>query len=166
MNDSAVGQYYDAQPVLRGQSITITLALGRASPSGLTLQTTATAVAAAEPPAEETTTVETATETVAEAPAEAPETAEETVAEAPAEAPETAAETVAETPAETVAEAAPAPDRVTEVRTDLVGVNALLRQIDALLAAGSAVTEEELTALERSVAALKERVALYGTAGK
>jgi hypothetical protein len=31
LNDSAVGQYYDARPVPRGESITITLALGRAS---------------------------------------------------------------------------------------------------------------------------------------
>ena len=50
MNDSAVGQYYDAQPIPRGGSITVTLALGRASPSGLTLQTAATTVAAAEAP--------------------------------------------------------------------------------------------------------------------
>ncbi len=177
MNDSAVGQYYDAQPVQRGQSITITLALGRASPSGLTLQTAAATVAAAGSAPAQTTTVEepatetvaTTTETVAEAPAEAAEAAEA----AADTAPETAVETVAETTAEAApavetvpAEAGSIPASVTDARTDLAGVNELLRKIDALLAAGSAVNEEELAALERSLAALKERMALYGTANE
>jgi hypothetical protein len=183
MNDSAVGQYYDARPVPRGQSITVTLALGRASPSGLTLQTAATAVATAGSAAAETTTVEApATEAVAETPAEAPaetaeataETAPETTAGAATETtPETTAEALAETTAETApavetapAEAGTTPANVTDARTDLAGVNELLRKIDALLAAGSAVNEEELAALERSLAALKERMALYGTANE
>jgi hypothetical protein len=144
MNDSAVGQYYDPQPILRGESITVTLALGRASPAGLTLQTAATTVAAAETPAPAT-----AAETPAvEAPAvEAP--AETAVAEAPA--------------VEAPAEPTPAPDPVTEARTNLASINELLRTIDRLLADGSAITAEELAALEQSIAALKERSALYGT---
>jgi cell division septation protein DedD len=144
MNDSAVGQYYDSQPIPRGGNITVTLALGRASPSGLTLQTAATTVAVAETPV----TTAAAETTAVEAPA-AVAPAETTPTEAPAiEAP---------------AEPTPAPDPVTEARTDLASINELLRKIDLLLADGSAITAEELAALEQSIAALKERSALYGT---
>ncbi len=158
MNDSAVGQYYDSQPIPRGGNITVTLALGRASPSGLTLQTAATTVAVAETPVA-TTAAET---TAVEAPA-AVTPAETTAVEAPAvEAP--AEPTPAEAPAvEAPAEPTPAPDPVTEARTDLASINELLRKIDLLLADGSAITAEELAALEQSIAALKERSALYGT---
>ena len=41
MNDSAVGQYYDARAIPRGGNMVVTLALGRASAAGLTLQTAA-----------------------------------------------------------------------------------------------------------------------------
>ncbi|OHD70921.1 MAG: hypothetical protein A2177_09340 [Spirochaetes bacterium RBG_13_68_11] len=144
MNDSAVGQYYDSRPIPRGESVTVTLALGRASPSGLTLQTAATAVAAAAAPGA-TTAAET---TAVEAPAvEAP--VETTPVEAPA--------------VEEPAEPTPALDPVTEARTDLASINELLRKIERLLADGSALTAEELAALEHSIAALKERSALYGT---
>jgi cell division septation protein DedD len=144
MNDSAVGQYYDSQPIPRGGNITVTLALGRVSPSGLTLQTAATTVAVAETPV-----TPTAAETTAvEAPA-AVTPAETTPAEAPA--------------VEAPVEPTPAPDPVTEARTDLASINELLRKIDLLLADESAITAEELAALEQSIAALKERSALYGT---
>ncbi|MCX7030280.1 MAG: hypothetical protein NTU62_09190 [Spirochaetes bacterium] len=135
MNDSAVGQYYDSRPIPRGESLTITLALGRASPSGLTLQTAAATVAAAETPAVEATAIETTLEVTA------PET------------------TVEPTPAVT----APAPDPIAAARSDLTAINELLQEIDRRLATGSAVTAEELAALEQSLAALKERAALYGT---
>jgi len=50
MNDSAVGQYYDPRPIPRGQSLVVTLALGRASPAGLTLKKPVTQLAAAAAP--------------------------------------------------------------------------------------------------------------------
>ena len=145
MNDSAVGQYYDARAIPRGGNMVVTLALGRASAAGLTLQTAAAAVAAAEAPAVEAPVVEPP---VVEAAAVEPP-AEEPVVEAPA--------------AEPAAEPAAAVDPVTEARTDLAALNALLQRIDRLLAAGSAITAEELAALEQAIAALKERAALYGT---
>jgi hypothetical protein len=133
MNDSAVGQYYDSRPIPRGGSVTVTLALGRASPSGLSLQAAAIPVAAAQT----------------------------TAAEAPAETtPEPAA---AEAPAETTAEpSAPAPDPATEARACMAAINELLQEIDRRLADGSPITAEELAALEQSLAALRERAALYG----
>jgi hypothetical protein len=136
MNDSAVGQYYDSRAIPRGQSMVVTLALGRASPAGLTLKTAATAVAVAAAPA-------------AEAPVVAPP-----AAEAPVVAPPTV---------EPPAVEAPAVDPLAEARTDLAAINAMLREIDRLLDAGSAITAEELAALEQSLAVLKERAALYGT---
>jgi hypothetical protein len=126
MNDSAVGQYYDSRPIPRGGNLTITLALGRASPSGLTLQTGAVTVAAAVPPVVVATATETTVETA-------------------------------------TAVTAPPPDPVATARSDLTAINELLREIDRRLATGSAVTAEELAALEQSLAALKERTALYGT---
>jgi hypothetical protein len=161
MNDSAVGQYYDSQPVPRGASIAVTLALGRASPAGLTLQTAAATIAAAEtPPATPTTEAPPAEAPVVEAPAETPP-AEAPVVEAPVETPPAEAPVV-EAPVETPVQA-PALDPVIEARTDLASINELLRTIDRLLAGGSAITAEELAALEKAIAVLKERAALYGT---
>jgi hypothetical protein len=169
MNDSAVGQYYDSRPIPRGESTTITLALGRASPSGLTLQTSATSVAvaaapsaqptAAEPAAVEPPVTEAAAEPVPVAEAPAATTAEPVVVETPATTPIVVAEAAPETAA---VETPPAPNPVTEARTDLAAINELLREIDRRLADGSAITAEELAALERSLAALKERAAFYG----
>ena len=151
MNDSAVGQYYDARAIPRGGNMVVTLALGRASAAGLTLQTAAAAVAAAEAPAVEAPVVEPP---VVETPP-----VEEPVVEAPP-----AEEPVVETPpVEPTTEPAAVVDPVTEARTDLSAINALLQRIDLLLAAGSAITAEELAALEQALAALKERAALYGT---
>lgn len=148
LNDSAVGQYYDPRPVPRGESMTVTLALGRASPSGLTLHTTATqVVAAATEPTAEGTTTEAATTEVATT-----EATTETTAEA---AVETTAETSTEPSSETAA-------TTTTARDDLGRVNELLKEIDRLLALGADMSAEELDAMEQAVAALKERAALYG----
>jgi hypothetical protein len=148
LNDSAVGQYYDAQPLARAATITVTLALGRASPSGLTLKTaTSTLVSTETATTTETTTTETVTE-VTEATAtetvEATETTEETTTEAAVE------ET---TPVATVATAL----------EDLTQVNSLLGEIERLLAVGPDMSAEDLDALEQAIVALKERVALYGS---
>jgi hypothetical protein len=161
MNDSAVGQYYDARAIPRGGEMVVTLALGRASAAGLTLQTAAAAVAAAEAPAVEAPVVEppvVETPPVEEPVAETPPVEEPVVEAPPAEEP------VVETPpVEPTTEPAAVVDPVTEARTDLSAINALLQRIDLLLAAGSAITAEELAALEQAIAALKERAALYGT---
>ena len=132
MNDSAVGQYYDSRPLPRGGSVEVTLALGRASPSGLTLQKAITQLAAA--PA-------------ATAPAEPAVEATPAVESAPPAAP---------------AATEPVLDPVTQARVDLVSLNELLRDIDRLLASGQ-ITPEQVLALQRTLAALKERAALYGT---
>ena len=69
-----------------------------------------------------------------------------------------------ETPVvEAPVEPAPAPESVAAARADLVSINELLRKIELLLANRSALTTDELAVLERSIAALKERAALYGT---
>jgi len=156
MNDSAVGQYYDARAIPRGGSTVVTLALGRASPAGLTLQTAAAAVAAAEAPAVEAP--------VAEPPVVEATAVEPPVAETPAVEPPVSEQPVVEAqPAVPTVEPAAVVDPVTEARTDLAAINALLQRIDRLLAAGSAFPAEELAALEQAIAALKERAALYGT---
>jgi len=110
MNDSAVGQYYDARPIARGQSVVITLALGRASPAGLPLKTPEPAVAIAAAPAAEPV-AEPAAEPIAEPAAEpVAEPAAEPVAEPAAEPiAEPAAEPVAEPAAEPIAEPAAEP---------------------------------------------------------
>jgi hypothetical protein len=160
LNDSAVGQYYDARPVPRGESMTITLALGRASPSGLTLKTTATQLASA---ATATTTTEAATTEAATTEAT---TTEATTTEATTTEDTTTEDTTTEATTETATEAAsgtpPASEALTAARGDLAEVNGLLKEIDRLMALGADMTADELTALEKAVAALKERAALYG----
>ena len=182
LNDSAVGQYYDARPVPRGETLTITLALGRASPSGLTLKTGAAPVVTAAAPivatatatTTETATAETAAETTEEATAETTaeaEEAEETAEAEVAEAVETAEATVeapieapVETPTEeAVTETPAAVETVAAAHDDLTQVNALLKEVDRLLSLGADATAEDLAALEQAIATLKERAALYGS---
>lgn len=177
MNDSAVGQYYDARPVARGQSIVITLAMGRASPAGLTLKQPEPAVAIAAAPAAEPVAepvaepaaepvVEPAVEPIVEPAAEpaqeppAEPVTEPAVAEAPpSEEPPAVTE---EPPAvEPVVEPTPVFDPVVEATSDLAAVNALLQEIDRRLTAGG-ITAEELAALQQSLGDLLERAARYG----
>jgi hypothetical protein len=169
MNDSAVGQYYDARPVPRGESMTITLALGRASPAGLTLKTVTTQVASTATTVTETTTATEATTTEAtttEATTTEATTTEATTTEATTTEATTTEATTTEATTETATETAsgtpPVSETLTTARGDLAEVNGLLKEIDRLLALGADMTADELTALEKAVAALKERASLYG----
>jgi hypothetical protein len=172
LNDSAVGQYYDPRPVPRGESMTITLALGRASPAGLTLQTAATAVVSTATEAttteatttEEAVTEEAVTEEVVteEVVTEEAVTEEAVTEEAVTEEVVTEEAVTEETTEETVSVTAATTEAVAAARGDLVSVNELLKEIDRLLALGAGRTADDLAALEQAIAALKERAALYG----
>jgi hypothetical protein len=145
VNDSAVCQYYEPRTVTRGSELTLTLCLGKFNAAGFALRQPAPAAAPV---------------VAAAAPAPEPAPAQ------PASSPIVTPEPPAAPPALTAqSEAAAAAARA--ARAELSGLNALIVQIDASIAAGGAVLQADIERLRAALGELKSRASNYpATSGK